>query len=88
MVLMELEYLYEVNRIKLPSQEVQLKIDHEIGVRVCDLPFPLIARLAVNEKWTRDPFDRIIVTQAKASGFALLVSADEEIGNHYPRTVW
>jgi rRNA-processing protein FCF1 len=32
MVLIELEYLYEINRIKLPSRDVQLKIEHEIGV--------------------------------------------------------
>lgn len=88
MVLIELEYLYEVNRIKLPSREVQLKIEHEIGVRVCALSFPLIANLVLDEKWTRDPFDRVIVAHAKANGLAFLVSADEEIAKHYPRTVW
>jgi PIN domain nuclease of toxin-antitoxin system len=88
MVLIELEYLYEVNRIKLPSRDVQLKIEHEIGVRVCDLSFPLVASVVVDERWTRDPFDRIIVAQAKANGLASLVSADEEISKHYPRTIW
>ncbi len=88
MVLVELEYLYEVSRIRLSSRDVQLKIEHEIGVRVCDLPFPLVASVVIDEKWTRDPFDRVIVAQAKANGLALLVSADEEIGKHYPRTVW
>lgn len=87
-VLIELEYLYEVSRIRLSSRDVQLKIEHEIGVRVCDLPFPLVANVVIDEKWTRDPFDRIIVAQAKANGLASLVSADEEIGKHYPRTVW
>ena len=88
MVLIELEYLYEVNRIKLPSRDLQLKIEHEIGVRVCDLPFPLIASVMVDEKWTRDPFDRMIVAHAKANGLAFLVSADEEIAKYYPRTIW
>lgn len=88
MVLIELEYLYEIHRIKLPSQDVLLKIEHEIGVRVCDLPFPLIANVAVKEKWTRDPFDRMIVAQAKTNGLASLVSSDEEIGQYYPRTIW
>ena len=88
MVLIELEYLYEVNRIKLPSRAVQLKIEHEIGVRVCDLSFPSVANVVIDEKWTRDPFDRIIVAQAKANGLAFLISADEEIGKHYPRAVW
>jgi hypothetical protein len=30
----------------------------------------------------------MIVAQAKANGFAWLISAGEEIGRHYPRTVW
>ena len=88
MVLIELEYLYEVNRIKLSSRAVLLKVGHEAGVRVCDLRFPRVADVVVDEKWTRDPFDRTIVAQAKANGLALLVSADEEIRKHYPRAVW
>ena len=88
MVLIELEYLYEVNRIKLSSRDIHLKVEHEIGVRVCDLSFPFIANVVVDEKWTRDPFDRMIVAQDKANGLAFLVSADEKIGEHYPRSVW
>ena len=88
MVLVELQYLYELNRIKLPARDVQLKVEHEIGVRVCDLPFLSVASAALDEKWTRDPFDRMIVAQAKANGLAPLVSADEEIKKNYPRTAW
>ncbi len=88
MMLIELEYLYESKRIKLPARDVRLKIEHEIGVRVCDLSFLSVASAGLDEKWTRDPFDRMIVAHAKANGFAPLVSADEEIQKHYPRTVW
>jgi PIN domain nuclease of toxin-antitoxin system len=88
MVLIELEYLYEIQRIKLPSRDILLKIEHELGVRICDLPFPRVAAVVVDEKWTRDPFDRIIVAQAKANGLASLISSDEEIAINYPRTVW
>nr|WP_286676406.1 PIN domain-containing protein [Paracidobacterium acidisoli] len=88
MVLVELEYLYEVNRIRLSSRAVLLKVAHEAGVRVCDLPFPRVADVVIDEKWTRDPFDRTIVAQAKANGLAPLISSDEEIRKHYPRAVW
>jgi PIN domain nuclease of toxin-antitoxin system len=88
MVLVELEYLYEVNRIRLSSRSVLLKVEHEIGIRVCDLAFARVADVVIDEKWTRDPFDRTIVAQAKANGLATLVSADEEIRKHYPRTAW
>ena len=88
MALIELEYMYEVNRIRLPSRDVRLKLEYEFGVRVCGLDFSLIADFVLNEKWTRDPFDRIIVAQAKANGFSSLVSADKEIKQRYPRTIW
>lgn len=88
MVLIELEYLYEVNRIKLSSRAVLRKVEYEAGVRVCELPFPRVADMVIDEKWTRDPFDRTIVAQAKANGLATLISADEEIRRNYPRAVW
>ena len=88
MVLLELEYLHEVKRIKLPAVDIQMKVEHEVGLRVCELAFATVAGAALNEKWTRDPFDRLIVANAKANGFAWLISADEEIARNYPRTVW
>jgi PIN domain nuclease of toxin-antitoxin system len=88
MVLLELEFLYEINRSKRPARDIQRKVEHEIGVRLCDLPFSTISGAALDEKWTRDPFDRMIVANAKANGFAWLISADEKMRRHYPRTVW
>jgi PIN domain nuclease of toxin-antitoxin system len=87
-VLLELEYLYEARRIKLPARDIQRKLEQELGVRLCELPFATIAGAALDEKWSRDPFDRMIVANAKANGFAWLITADEEIRKHYPRTVW
>lgn len=88
MVLLELEYLYEIRRNKLPARDIQRKVDFETGARLCEFPFASIASAALDEKWTRDPFDRLIVAHAKANGFASLISADEEIARHYPRTIW
>ena len=87
-VLLELELLYEIKRVKLPSRDVQRKVEAELGVRLCSLPFAEIANVALDEKWTRDPFDRLIVANAKANGFAWLISADEKIAKNYSRTVW
>lgn len=87
-VLLELEYLYEVKRGILSSRDIQRKTEQELGIRVCDLPFSEIVGAALNEQWTRDPFDRLIVANAKANGFAPLISADGKIAEHYPRTVW
>lgn len=88
MVELELQYLYEVNRIKLTSQDILLKLRAELQVEVCPLSFISIVRSAIHEKWTRDPFDRIIVAQAKANGLSILVSSDEAIQSNYVKTIW
>jgi len=88
MSLLELEYMHELGRSKLQARDILSKLEHEVGLRLCDLPYAQVASTALDEEWTRDPFDRMIVAQAKANGLAPLISADEEIAKHYPRTVW
>jgi len=88
MAYLELEYLHELGRTKFHARDLVEKVGHETGLRLCDLPFAEIASAALDEKWTRDPFDRLIVAHAKANGFAALISTDETIRKHYPRTVW
>lgn len=88
MVLLELEYLFEIKRSKRSARDIQTKVEHDLGARLCELPFSTVSGAALDEKWTRDPFDRLIVANAKANGFAWLISADDEMAKHYPRTVW
>ena len=88
MVALELQYLHEIKRILLSSQDVLLKLRAELGVEICDTSFPSLIAVAVNEKWTRDPFDRIIVSHAKANGLSPLISSDEAIRRNYLKTVW
>jgi PIN domain nuclease of toxin-antitoxin system len=87
-VALELAYLHEINRITLSSQDVLLKLRAELGVEMCDSSFPSLIAIAVNEKWTRDPFDRIIVSHAKANGLSPLISSDGAIQKNYIKTVW
>jgi PIN domain nuclease of toxin-antitoxin system len=86
--LLELEYLHELGRTKLPARDLLKKVSHETNLSLCEIPFSAVVTTALDEKWARDPFDRLIVANAKANGFAWLISADEEIARHYPRTVW
>jgi PIN domain nuclease of toxin-antitoxin system len=88
MVSLELAYLNEINRITLTAQDMLLKLKAELGVEVCNASFPSLIAIAINEKWTRDPFDRIIVSQAKANGLSPLISSDEAIRKNYVKTVW
>ena len=88
MAVVELQYLYDVRRIIVKPQEILVKLSAEIGLTVCDHPFPIIAEIALGETWTRDPFDRIIVAHAKANGAAPLLTKDEVIRAHYPNARW
>ena len=88
MALIEMEILNEIRRIDLSATDIVRKLEYEIGLRVCTMPFTKIAEIALDEAWTRDPFDRMIVAQAKANGLAYLISADAEISMNYSRTVW
>ena len=87
-VLLELQFLYEIKRILLPAPDIQRKLEMEFDVRVCDLRLPQIIAAALSEHWTRDPFDRLITAHARANGLAWLVTSDRRIRDAYPRSVW
>ena len=88
MAVIELQYLYEIRRIIVSPPEILMKLGVEIGLTVCEHPFPIIAETALGESWTRDPFDRIIVAHAKANGLAPLLTSDEMILANYPNARW
>lgn len=88
MVLLELAYLYEIKRIVQPPQALFGQLEAQLGLTLCDHPFPAIIQTALLETWTRDPFDRVIVAQARANGYSPLVTSDGKIRKHYSRSVW
>jgi PIN domain nuclease of toxin-antitoxin system len=51
------------------------------------MPFRKVVDQAIAESWTRDPFDRLIVANAKAAA-APLVTRDERIRDNYSRALW
>ncbi len=84
---LELEFLHEIGRLKPSASKVLATLRSEIGLEVCSLPFREVVDHALRENWGRDPFDRLIVGNAKAAG-AVLVTKDERIRRHYPRAIW
>ncbi len=88
MVLLELEYLHETKRIIPPPQALLHQLESQIGLQLCDHPFPAIVETALYETWTRDPFDRVIVAHARSNGYAPLVTSDAKIRAHYPNAAW
>ena len=88
MAVVELQYLYEIRRVVVTPPDILVKLNAEIGLNVCNHPFPIIAEIALGETWTRDPFDRIIVAHAKANGVAPLLTKDEVIRANYHNARW
>ena len=88
MVLLELEYLYEIKRILKAPLAVLNEVDTQIGLKVKDHSFSAVWHTAIFETWTRDPFDRVIVAHARTDGHASLITSDAKIRENYPRAVW
>jgi PIN domain nuclease of toxin-antitoxin system len=87
MVELELQYLFEIQRAAEPATVVLAALTRELGLRVCDLPFAEVVRVAHDQAWTRDPFDRIIASQATLRD-APLVTRDPVIREHCRQAVW
>lgn len=88
MVMLELQYLYERNRISVPGSEVISFLEKKIDLQLCRVPMARVMHHALDLGWTRDPFDRIIVAQAASAGAIDLITADENIREHYPAALW
>ena len=86
MVLLELEYLHEIKRIKIPARRIVDSLATEIGLKICDASFADVARKALEERWTRDPFDRLILAQARLHD-ARLVTKDRLLRSRYPHAL-
>jgi PIN domain nuclease of toxin-antitoxin system len=88
MVLVELEYLYELRKLAKPALAIVEQVEKQLGLAISDQPFLAVANTALYEAWTRDPFDRIIVAHAKSDGYSKLVSSDTHIQRNYSMTIW
>jgi PIN domain nuclease of toxin-antitoxin system len=86
-VMLELQYLFEIRRTAEPARTVVETLRREVGLKVCDLPFADVVEVAWNQDWTRDPFDRLIVSQAALRG-AALATRDGAIRENFPLAVW
>ncbi len=86
-VTLELQYLYEISKINDPAAKIVTELGDTIDLEVCDTPFEKVVRASLEENWTRDPFDRLIVAHAKFRNTVLL-SKDRKIRSNYARALW
>jgi len=86
-VRLELQYLYEIQRITNKANTILTDLGNQIGLKVCDKPFHVIVNCATTLSWTRDPFDRLIVASASLND-NILISKDPSILAHYIHARW
>ncbi|MBN1612211.1 MAG: PIN domain-containing protein [Polyangiaceae bacterium] len=87
MVLLELQYLFEIGRTTHPGRAVVDDLHGRVGLRLGDASFEAVLLGAEKQSWTRDPFDRLIVGQAVAENASLLTK-DAQIRTHFAAAVW
>lgn len=87
MVILELECLRETGRLTVGGNTIVQSLFTQIGLQVCDLAFPAVIESSLDQGWTRDPFDRVIVGHAALAGSSLLTK-DQNIRRHYRLARW
>lgn len=87
MVELELQYLFEIGRTAQPGRIVAHDLADRIGLAISDSPFPQVVAGAAQLGWTRDPFDRLIVSQSLLDG-ARLITGDKTIRRHCRTATW
>lgn len=86
-VVVEMEILREIGRIRSPVDEILTILREDHGVVDASGTIADIAGAARALGWTRDPFDRFIVAHAIASQ-ATLLTADVTILEHCASARW
>ncbi|MBM3144570.1 MAG: type II toxin-antitoxin system VapC family toxin [Chloroflexi bacterium] len=84
---LELQYLFEIHRVKDNANAIITDLSNRIGLQVCQKDFDAIVSQAMAFSWTRDPFDRVIVATAALKD-SILVSKDRSILENYIHARW
>jgi len=87
MVELELEYLHEIGRLVPTGRAVLDDLAARVGLQRRDVGFAAAVGAASGLRWTRDPFDRLIVASAIVEGVTLL-TRDETILEKFDGAVW
>lgn len=86
-VVLELEYLYEIERIIEKPNEIISDLEKMIGLRVDEIGFYNVIKYAQSLSWTRDAFDRIIVANTIANN-SKLITKDQKIIDSFKEVIF
>jgi len=85
-VILELQYLFDIDRIRHRPHIIISDLSGRIGLKICNKSFHSIILKSLELTWTRDPFDRIIVANAALNN-DFLISKDNTIIANYAKTL-
>lgn len=86
-VILELQYLYEIERLKVSPDVIINQLKEQAQLNICNRSFYDVIHASLNEEWTRDPFDRLIVAQARLQD-SFLLTKDTKILENYNKGAW
>ena len=86
-VMLEIQFLFEIGRISVGPEIILADLRQDVGLEICPQPYLDVMQAACQESWTRDPFDRAIVAQARRTTSPLL-TRDRKIQEHYAAAFW
>ncbi len=87
MVLLELDYLHEIGRLRITADAILQILNGAFTIETDGSTFAKVAAEAAKLTWTRDPFDRLICANARVSG-ARLLTKDKQILANEPAAFW
>jgi PIN domain nuclease of toxin-antitoxin system len=87
-VRLELQYLYEIGRIKAKPDKIIGALASEIDLRISECPLNHIIEKALSINWTRDVFDRLLVAETMRDQSLLLITADKKIREKFTQALW
>jgi PIN domain nuclease of toxin-antitoxin system len=86
-VRLELQYLYELQRVVEAPDIIVADLASRVGLQVCSKPLNRIVTEALAYTWTRDPFDSLITAHASLDD-DILVTKDGNILRNYTYARW
>lgn len=87
MTALELQYLYEIGRIRATSDSIIKELARSIALQVSDLSIERIVKAAWHIHWTRDVFDRMIAAEAIVTKCGL-ITKDTTIRKYLSLAIW
>jgi len=87
-VRLELQYLYEIGRIKIEPHKIIGALASEIDLKISECPLNNIIEEALKINWTRDVFDRLLVAETMRDQSLLLITADKKIRKKFRQALW